>query len=90
MYNRTEIMEAIEAANDNIKTAKEQMKRADKMKAIQEEIFNNNSFGCILPGFVDMEEFENDMRVIISTSTENLKKYKKMLKLLDQMEALNN
>ena len=53
MYSREEINQAIEAAEQNIKTAKEQIKRMDKMLAIQNEINESNCFGCIKPGIFD-------------------------------------
>ena len=89
MYNRVEIHEAILAAEENIKICKEQIKRMDKMLAIQQEILDNNCFGCIKPGIFDYEEFYAGMKTQLNNSTENLKKYKKMLKLLDELDELN-
>ena len=92
MYNKDELMDAIEAAQENIKTAKEQLKRLEKARKFVYEIEANNKFGYdgimgdIRGGF----GFEKHMNEIIEKSTENIKKYKKMLKLIEKMEKLEN
>lgn len=92
MYNKQEIMDAIEAAELNIKTAKEQLKRLEKARNIICEMEVNNMFGFDSP-FGDVlggYGFEKHMQAILEQSKQNLNKYKKMLKLLEQMEALES
>ena len=89
MYNRYEIMEAIEAANENIKTAKEQIKRAEKLIAIKAEINEYNTFGCVRPWLEDTDNFICGLNVVIDNAKTNIKRYKKMLKCLDELDELN-
>ena len=89
MYNRVEIMDAIECANANIKIAKEQIKRIEKMRNLQNEILLDNCFGAVAPWIEQYCDFIDAMEEQIKKSTENLKRYKKMLKLIDEMEKLN-
>lgn len=91
MYTREEIMDGIEAAKLNIKTVKEQLRRLERARMIIDEIEVNNMFGFdspfgdVLSGF----GFEKHMTAILEQSKNNLKRYKKMLRLLDRMDGLS-
>ena len=90
MYSKSEILDAIEAANENIKLAKAQIKRLEKVVSLYEEIREENTFGipytiCSLEVFDMLNAYDKQME----SSKANIVKYKKMLKLIDQLEEMS-
>ena len=88
MYTKNEVLEAIEAANENIKAAKAQIKRLEKVASLYEEI-REESFTPYKLRSDEVFSMMEDYDKIIETSKANLAKYKKMLKLIDQLEEMS-
>lgn len=92
MYTKEELLDGIEAAKQNIKVAKRQLKRLEKARSVCYEIESDNKFGYehsiddVLFGF----GFSRHLEKVISDSTVNLKRYRKMLRLLDKMESMSD
>ena len=90
MYTREELLDRIEVAKRNIKTAKTQLKRLEKARMIYSEMECDNTFGFDMP-IGDISSgygFWKHMNEVISEWTANLKRYKKMLRLLDKVNAM--
>lgn len=90
MYNKEKALDAIECAEENMKIAKEQIKRIDKIEMLSAEISVNNRFGyeqlnSISCTFNMRDHFEG----IIKQSAQNIKRYKKILKAIDYLGSFD-
>lgn len=91
MYNKNELIDAIEVANENIKVAKEQIKRLDKIALLGAEFELNNKFGFDqLTSVTNTFNATIHMQAIVETSKANIKKYKKIIKMIEELDSFEN
>lgn len=89
MCNKNEIMECIELNNETIKDAKKQISELKKHLAWCEEYalkFSDSMYG-VGASFLDAIKYQEDR---LAKAAELLAKRKKQLKLLEQLEAMEN